>query len=239
TDATGYTRDFVLGGINSDVVLYEDRPLISLYINDSNFVDGGMTDENPSLFAVIYDTIPINTVGTGLGHDIVARLDNAANTFVLNDFYVADENDINKGYITYPFSKLSEGEHTLTLKVWNIFNYSSEASITFNVSNSNTKEYQALNYPNPFSETTSLIVKTNQPYSIVDAKITIYNSQGGKLKEIDATPYINTYSIGPIEWNGNCNGGGKIGNGIYYYKVELTTTSGDKITRVCKMLVVK
>ncbi|MBQ9254113.1 MAG: type IX secretion system sortase PorU [Bacteroidales bacterium] len=238
-DAAGYTRDIVLGGINSDVDLSEDRPIINLYMNDTNFVDGAMTDENPSLYAIIYDTIPINTVGSGLGHDIVARLDNAANTFVLNDYYTTDVEDIHKGYITYPFNNLTDGLHTLTLKVWNVYNYSSEATITFKVENSQNKEYVATSYPNPFKERTNLLVKYNQADNVVKAHIRIFNAQGRKLKDIDATPYINTYSVGPIEWDGTCNGGGRVGNGVYYYDVELTTQSGDKITKICKMLVVK
>lgn len=238
-DASGYSKDIVIGGIDSTVSIYEDRPIVSLFINDTNFVNRGLTDENPSLYAVVYDTIPINTVGSGLGHDIVARLDNAANTFILNDYYTPDENDVNKGYITYPFTNLDDGEHTLTLKVWNIFNFSTESTIIFNVNNSDEKEYTAENYPNPFTESTNIIIKYNQPESLTKAIIRIFNAQGRRLKEIYATPYINTYNVGPIEWDGTCDGGGKIGNGVYYYHVELTTTNGDNITRVCKMLVVK
>ena len=96
TDAAGYCDEFIIGGIDTSVVIEETRPHIRLYINDTNFVNGGITDENPKLYAIISDEIAINTVGSGLGHDIMARLDNAANTFVLNDYFEADPTNPNK-----------------------------------------------------------------------------------------------------------------------------------------------
>lgn len=238
-DAAGYTNDFVLGGIDTNVDMRETRPLVNLYINDSNFVDYGITDENPTLFAVITDSIPINIAGAGLGHDIVARLDNAANTFILNDYYVYDDQDITKGYITYPFSSLEEGEHTLSIKVWNIYNYSSDATIHFRVVNSNKEEYETYNYPNPFSTNTNIILKFNQANEVKSATIKIFNAQGRILKTINADEYINTYNLTPIPWDGRVDGGGMIGNGIYYYVVEIVTNNGDKIRKTNKMLVIK
>lgn len=239
TDAAGYTNSFILGGIDTTVALYESRPILGLYMNDSNFVSGGMTDQNPSLYATVYDTIPINIAGAGLGHDIVARLDNAANTFILNDSYTYDEEDINKGYLNYKFYNLQEGEHTLSLKVWNIFNYSAEQTITFNVVNSKHNEYEMYNYPNPFSESTDIIVKYNVSNGIKKAVIKIYNAQGRILKTFDATKNIGTYNISPIRWDGRVDGGGRIGSGIYYYTVELTTGNNDVIRKTNKMLVIK
>lgn len=236
-DASGYSKDFYIGGIDTNIVLKESRPKVSLFLNDSNFVSGGISDENPSLFAVIYDTIPINIVGTGLGHDIVARLDNAENTFILNDYYVYDDNDLNRGYITYPFSNLSVGQHTLTLKVWNIYNFSSEATITFNVNKSGKATYETMNYPNPFYNSTNIVVKYNQPKTITSARLKIFNQQGKIIKDIDATPYINYYTVGPIQWDGTIDGGKKLSNGIYFYSMLLKTEDGDEIIKGQKMVI--
>ncbi len=238
-DAAGYTNDFILGGIDTSVNLISSRPIVNLYINDSSFVNGGITNENPNLYAVIWDSIPINIAGAGLGHDIVARLDNAANTFILNDYYTYDEKDLNKGYITYPLTSLSEGEHTLSIKVWNIYNYSTQATINFRVINSEKEEYETYNYPNPFNESTNIIVKFNRPDNIKKAIIKIFNAQGRAVKTIDASNHIGSNNVGPINWDGYLDGGGRIGNGIYYYTVELTDYNGNTTTKTNKMLVVK
>jgi hypothetical protein len=45
-------------------------PVIDLFMNDTDFTFGGLTDENPRMLALIFDESGINTVGTGIGHDI-------------------------------------------------------------------------------------------------------------------------------------------------------------------------
>ena len=122
---------------------------------------------------------------------------------------------------------------------WNIYNYSSDATIHFRVVNSGKEEYETYNYPNPFSESTNIILKFNQANDVKSATIKIFNAQGRILKTINADEYINTYNLTPIYWDGRVDGGGIIGNGIYYYVVEIVTNSGDKIRKTNKMLVIK
>ena len=237
SDATGYCTEFILGGIDTaDYGNDLSRPQISLYLNDTNFVSGGISNENPSLYAIIYDTVPINTVGSGLGHDIVARLDNAANTFILNEYYTVNDTDANTGYITYPFKNLSSGQHTLTLKVWNIYNYSSEKTITFTVASSDKDEYQAISYPNPFKESVAIELRYNQPQSISSAELKIMNQQGALVFQQDISDKIGTYTIGPFIWNRQTNGGAKVQAGIYFYSIIMHTNEGDKIVKGNKMV---
>ena len=44
---------------------------------------------------------------------------------------------IKKEVISFPFSNLEKGEHTISVKVWDVFNNSSEAEITFVVADEN------------------------------------------------------------------------------------------------------
>jgi len=237
-DAAGYYNNFIIGGIDNSVVIEETRPVVRLYIADSNFVSGGITNENPELFAIIYDKIPINTVGSGLGHDIMATLDNAANTFILNDFYEQDYNDPNRGYIKFPFNSLSDGEHTLTLKAWNIFNYSNSATITFNVNGVEELVYNKLrNYPNPFSTSTSFYLEHNQKDKIKSSKILIFNSSGSIVKTIEVNPNLYGYTIGPIEWDGTMDGGRKLQSGIYFYRMQLDMENRIEYTKAEKLVI--
>ena len=237
TDAAGYYKDFILGGIDTNNVdTTVARPQLRLYLNDTNFVSGGISDENPKLYAIVFDSLPINTVGSGLGHNIVARLDNAANTFILNEYYVSSEEDKNIGYITYPFEDLTEGEHTLTLKVWNIYNLSAEKTIKFTVKNSDEKDYQTIAYPNPFRDAVDIELRYNQPQTISSAHIKIFNSQGAIVSEFDVSDKIGSYTVGPIHWNATTQGGTKVKKGIYFYSIILDTKDGEKIVRGDKMI---
>ena len=131
-DGNGIDESFVIGGTADDIIYDYDPAQISLFMNDTLFVNGGITDPNPILLAHIFDVSGINTVGNGIGHDITAVLDgNTANPYVLNDFYEAQKDDFTKGVISFPLYNLSAGEHSITLKVWDVFNNSSEATINF------------------------------------------------------------------------------------------------------------
>ena len=85
-DAAGYSNRLIVGGYDTSVPSDAKGPEIKLYINDEKFVRGGMTDKNPVLYAVVVDSSGLNTVGTGIGHDMTAELDNSSNKiYVLND----------------------------------------------------------------------------------------------------------------------------------------------------------
>jgi hypothetical protein len=75
-DAHGYKNDVMIGGVadstSGDVV----GPEVKIYMNDDKFVFGGITDENPSILVKLEDEHGVNTVGTGIGHDITGTLDN-------------------------------------------------------------------------------------------------------------------------------------------------------------------
>lgn len=237
-DAAGNFTNFIIGGIDTTVNITESRPNVRLFLNDTNFRNGGITDENPQLFAIITDSTAINTVGTGLGHDIMARLDNAANTFVLNDYFEPSGEDFSQGIIRFPLSDLTEGTHTLSIRVWNIFNFSSQAEITFVVKSSKRGELMKLkNYPNPFSESTEIILEHNQANSILSAELQIFDRTGRLVLQEDVTPYISTYTVGPIQWDGTSNGRGQTGNGIFFARMRLKTNTDEIYTEPQKMVI--
>ncbi len=49
--------------------------LLSYIMNDTLFNEGGITDTAPSLLALISDESGVNATGTGIGHDIIAWID--------------------------------------------------------------------------------------------------------------------------------------------------------------------
>ena len=66
---TGSEERVYIGAIDPNGINDTEGPAIDLYINDDNFVNGGITDESPILIAQLYDENGINTVGNGIGHD--------------------------------------------------------------------------------------------------------------------------------------------------------------------------
>ncbi|MBT3612153.1 MAG: type IX secretion system sortase PorU [Flavobacteriales bacterium] len=237
-DAGGSDAGFVIGGTADDIVYDYESAELDLYINTRNFSDGGITDENPVLLADVFDFSGINTVGNGIGHDITAVLDgNTANPFVLNDFYEAKKDDYTKGTIRFPFYNLEKGEHTLTLKVWDVFNNSSEATITFVVADENEfaiSDYSA--YPNPFSNTTDIYFQHNKANQNLDVVLEIYSITGTLVKRKEESYYDNGYRIGPIQWNGKDEYGGQLSAGMYIAKLGVGSSDGDFTSKSIRII---
>lgn len=239
TDANGYTTNIVIGGYNHDYAVDDQGPTIYLYMNDSLFVNGGITDENPFLFAKVSDSSGINTVGNGIGHDITAILDNNSNDpRILNIYYESDINTYKSGTILYPFVGLSEGHHTIRLKVWDAFNNSSEATVDFIVRLSGGFSIEHLiNYPNPFRDYTDFTFEHNKANRNLDIDIRIFSLAGKMIWETRKTVFADGYRSQPIRWNG-CNQNGAItDNGVYIYHVTVTSDDGQHAEKSGKLIV--
>jgi len=125
-DASGMEDRLFIGGAGNEVADDGQGPIIKAWLNDEKFVNGGIVNETPVLGINLKDSSGINTVGTGIGHDITAVLDNNSNkVFILNDFYEADTGSYQGGKLRFPLSTLEEGWHSLKIKAWDVFNNSS------------------------------------------------------------------------------------------------------------------
>ena len=237
-DAAGAYTNLMLGGFDESVNISETRPQIRLFMNDTNFINGGITDNNPTLLALLYDTIGINAVGSGLGHDMIAVLDgNTNNTIILNDFYETDIDDYYRGKVSYTLNGLSKGRHTLKFRAWNIFNYSNNAEITFYVRGSDTVSTTFNAAPNPASDHTYLRMEHNMKGKIESVSLVIYNMQGGQVIAFNPAPATDSYVAGPVEWN-LCDGNGhRVAPGIYIARFTVTTSDGERIDETGKIVV--
>jgi hypothetical protein len=240
-DANGYDLDLIVGGYNNEASQDDEGPEIRLFMNDTTFVSGGMTDQNPSLIAFLTDSSGINTVGNGIGHDLTAILDDDSRSLkILNDYYVSDLNTFKQGVITYPFFGLSDGYHTLTVKVWDVYNNSSDASIDFLVVSSAELAVQHLfNYPNPFFDRTTFSFEYNQPNTELNVQIDIYSLTGQKVKTLRQPLYSNGYRANTIEWDGTGDNGVRIGSGTYVYMVNVMMPDGSSIRKSSKLVVIR
>lgn len=240
-NATGYFNNFLIGGSGDNFIIDETGPEIELFLNDSLFVNGGITDGAPKIIAYVFDENGINTSGNGIGHDITAILDNDnANNYILNDYYESDIDSYKSGKIEYPLDDIEPGEHSLRLKVWDVLNNSSEDFIEFYVTESeNLKIENLLNYPNPFTTNTDFYFEHNQPNKNIEAIIQIYTISGKLIKSIPIQFYANGFRSEPINWDGKDEFGDAIGKGVYLYKLIVKTEDGMSANKIEKLVILK
>lgn len=237
-EANGCYENILIGGFNEDAVIDEEGPQISLYMNDTTFVNGGITNENPILLAYVSDKSGINTTGSGIGHDITAKVSGATETTaILNDYFEADINRSTSGIISYPLHNLSPGEHTLTLKVWDVFNNSSEASLSFVVVESGQMVIENLiNYPNPFVDETFFVFDHNQAGLNMDIEIQIFDISGRLVKKLQGQITGTAFRSEPVRWDGTSDNGHKLPKGLYIYRLLATNEKGQQADKRAKLI---
>ena len=226
-DGTGCYNRLIIGGETQNISDHQG-PQINLFMNNEQFVNGGITNESPQLIAKFFDENGINTGSSSIGHDICAYIDgNTSKKIVLNDQYVSEKDDYKRGKATYSFSNLEPGEHKITVKAWDVANNSSESSLNFVVKSSEKIEIsRVLNYPNPFSTKTSFYFEHNQASGLVDVMVQIFSITGKVVKTITRSFYSDGFRNEPIEWNGKDEYGDKLAQGVYFYKLTVKTTNG-------------
>ena len=238
-DAQGFYDKIIIGGFNPNAVVDNQGPTINLYMNDEKFVSGGTTNENPKIYAVVSDVSGINTIGTGIGHDVVAVIDaTSSKPIILNDYYVADLNTYQKGKIRYPFNELSEGNHSLSIKVWDVQNNSSTAFTDFVVSKqAELALTHILNYPNPFTTKTKFFIEHNQCCTSLKVMVQIYTITGKVVKSINQTINDGGFRLDGIEWDGRDEYGDKLARGVYIYRVSVSDNNKKKAEKIEKLVI--
>jgi hypothetical protein len=241
-DANGYYTDFVIGGSKSITDVDDKGPDITLYINDTTFVEGDLSSENPKLLVRLFDESGINTLGNGVGHDLVAVLDeNNYNSVLLNDFYSADLDSYQSGWAKYHFFNLTDGPHSITVKAWDVFNNSSEATVNFVVKHDIRLDIDdVIAYPNPSNGKVWFRFKHNLFDAILNLEIEIYNSTGTLVRilspgKVTASGYI----VDEIAWDGLSTDGSVLRNGLYVCRVKVLDRNGYSSAHTVKVLMAK
>lgn len=250
-----------VGDINPNGINDNEPPKVKLYMNNTNFANGGITDQNPMLLACVTDDTGINSTGSGIGHDITVYLDGQIiNTVVLNDFFASGEGngclnpglaDYQKGNVSYPFRNLAIGQHQLTFKVWDINNNSTTETLNFEVKDEADQHLvinRPLNWPNPFTNKTYIHFEHNCD-DILDVNVQIYTITGKLVRTLSqpvvAEPFLQGFRTPrqAIEWDGKDDFGDTVAKGTYIFKIFAKSQNQEKCkgsaTAVEKMVLLK
>jgi flagellar hook assembly protein FlgD len=68
-------------------------------------------------------------------------------------------------------------------------------------------------------------------------RIYIYNISGNLIRIIEESVVTSGYRLPPVTWDGNTEGGQRVGRGIYPYSVIITTSSGETTKASGRMII--
>ncbi|HPN38405.1 MAG TPA: type IX secretion system sortase PorU, partial [Melioribacteraceae bacterium] len=226
TDGVGYSKNIKVNGTDTSVVNDKKGPEIEIFADELTFDNAKLVKPDFHLLVKLFDETGLNTTGTGLGHKLEGVINNDLNNSVdFANYFLGDLDSGGKsGVIKYKFTNLAEGDFNIRIKAWDVFNNFNEQIGYFTVVNGDDLIITDLvNYPNPFSESTTFTFQHNLSETI-NVKIKIYTVAGRLIKEIEEH-FINDRFI-KIFWNGIDEDNNKLSNGTYLYKAIVETTDG-------------
>lgn len=239
-EATGSCDDFYIYGYDESVVADTIGPDISyMGLNSTSFNDGDNVNESPLLIATISDESGINFSNAGIGHNMTLTLDGATTYSDVSSYYTAIEAEKGSaGNINYGLTDLTNGHHSLKLKVWDVFNNSSEKTISFNVMSGLKPEIDEVKaFPNPAATTTSFIVTHNRPEANVTITIEVFNLMGQRMWSTTQSGRSSMFSSFPITWDLSDYSGRRLPRGIYVYKATISTDGHQESTKAKKLAI--
>lgn len=239
--AQGHFKNFTIGGTASGIYSDGNGPEIKLYLNTYSFADGDKVNTTPCLLAELYDENGINTIGSGIGHDIIAIIDNdPAHTYNLNSLYTPVDGNYRQGTITLPLNTLEEGEHELMLRAWDLNNNSSVAKIRFVVEadlEPEIADFKIEAMPVVAGMPTTFIVMHNRPQSEIEVTFELYSIHGQVVwKNVERTVCSGleyNYS-----WDATASGGRPLQTGVYVLRVYMKSGDGISEPESLKIVVI-
>jgi hypothetical protein len=229
----------VVGGTADSILADNQGPAIQLYLNDEKFVFGGLTNQDPLLIAKISDENGINITNRGIGRDIVQVMNNEnTNSQVMNDYFQAKLDSYQEGEVRYKMRDLPAGKHTMKFSAWDVYNNYGESTLDFVVAKDEQAALQnVLNYPNPFTTSTTFHFDHNKPGIPITVLLQIFTISGKLVKTMRTETVSEGNHFDQLTWDGRDEYGDNIGKGVYVYKVKLKSQDGKTAEEFQKLVI--
>lgn len=239
--AQGSFDNFLIAGTAPSLENDGKGPEIKLFISGEATTDGVEVNATPYIYAELFDENGINTVGTGVGHDIMLIVDNdIEHTYNLNDVYNPVVGDYTHGTVGITLGSLSAGEHTAVLRAWDLYNNSSVAEFSFVVVPGLAPHIASLELnPSParFGQLSTFVLAHNFPGSTLDVTIEVFNMLGQTVWKNSETAHCagNVYTY---DWDVTASSGAAMPTGVYLCRASISSVGGSVVTKSGKFIVI-
>lgn len=227
--AVGVNRDFYVYGTDESVTDEVPPVIKALYLNHPSFRSGDHVNTTPMLIAEIADNRGINMNTTGIGHQMNVLLDGNRSYSDVAEYYTPSADGTPSGTIAYPLPELTEGEHSLRLRIWDTSDNSNSETIEFYVSPDRAPVlYDVYSDANPASTQANFYLSHDRPDAQVEVTISIYDMLGQPIWESVSSGRSDMYLSSPVTWNLNDRAGHRVTRGIYLYRASIR--EGDNVS---------
>ncbi len=237
-EANGFNQQFCLNGTDASLPADTIAPTAYVYLDDPDFINGGITSPNPLFVAQVSDDIGINVSRSALGHEMELTLDGkTTESIVLNNHFTYAFGDFRKGTIAYPLSELAPGRHTLSFRVWDVNNNSTTSQLDFFVGAETVESFGVSVTDNPARTSTNFVARLDN-LDAEGGKLTleVYDVAGCMVWSATVSS-LSSYAVHP--WNLCGTGGEPLPSGLYLYRAVWQTTAGTRETEAKKIIILR
>lgn len=224
-EATGTLREFYVYGIDEPTSPDTSAPEItSLVLNHAGFQSGDVVNSSPMVIARVEDNVGINLSLAGIGQQMHLTVDDFTSYDDVASFYTPSPDGSPSGTINYPLENLTEGNHTLRLRVFDTSGNTTFRDIDFFVSNKTTPSiFEVFSDANPARTDASFYVRHDRPDTFMEISVSVYNLLGQPVWSGTSRGISDGDVSSPVVWN-LCDGSGRrVQRGIYLYRATITT----------------
>ena len=223
--AVGVNREFYVYGYDENAVIDEQSPVIeAMYLNHESFRNGDAVNPSPMLIARVSDDTGLNMSLSGIGHQMTVRIDNDLSFNDVSSSFIPASDGSPSGDIAYQLPELTAGNHTATLRVWDIGGNSATASVDFYVDPMQSpKIFDVYTDANPATTEANFYIVHNRPDAMLSVRIDIYDISGRLVWSDTTRGRADMYTTTPVKWDLTHSGGSRVGRGIYVYRATVIT----------------
>ena len=238
-EAQGHNEQFIISPtIETDMSDKEGPTISPVFLNTDNFQNGDVVNETPLLMARLSDPSGINMTGSGIGHDIVAMIDNnESTTYSLNGYFTPTAGDFCSGTVAFSIPELTDGPHKLELRAFDSFNNPSTAVIDFYVNNGEKPTIFSLSVNSPVSDEAVFTIENDRPQTNLSVQLRVYDISGRQVYETSQTNFTSSSSY-TFTWDTNGTDSHLV-PGIYIVKAAISTSDGPQATKATKFIVTR
>ena len=227
-EAIGCNRQFYVYGYDDSAEPDNQAPTVDYaYLNHDTFTPGSVVNESPMFLAAVSDDIGINLSTAGIGHQMSLRLDESRSYNDVAFYYTPSADGSPSGTIAYPLENLTEGNHTLTFRVWDTSGNSATRTLNFFVEQgAQPKIFDIFTDVNPASTEANFYLSHNRPDARLTVTLDIYDMLGHRVWTTTVTDRSDMFLSAPIRWDLTDLGGRRVQRGIYIYRATVSTDGG-------------
>lgn len=180
-EGNGYNENLVIGGEGNPELTDTTGPNMQVYVNEMVTKPIYYVGSDAMLIVKMDDESGVNTVGSGIGHDIMMWLDDNEG-INLNNYYEASVGSYKSGLLKYWMRGLSNGIHKIKVRSWDVANNSSSKEVTIMVDSTYSGSINAVKVvPNPAVEWVDIVIEEDIKDAETEVLVEIFDLSGRKI----------------------------------------------------------